>query len=176
MSLAPTSSTESGSGCSSTTARERAVPAAGQPGASPGDPLAWADRSGASWTWLDIVTGVCVVHLEGAPGARALPPLRAALDAARALRPARVVLDLQAADPGEPVTVTLLSLARRYLCSRGVAMTLVASVQVRDALRQAHVDELFDLAPSIAVAVARARLEQRPAPTPMGRGRVARGA
>jgi hypothetical protein len=118
--------------------------------------LAWADRSGTAWAWLDIVAGVSVVHLHGAVGARALPPLRAALDAAGALAPAHVVLDLEAAAVTE-VTVTLLGLTRRYLRTRGVTMTLVPSAHLRQALLQAHVDNLYDTDPSLSAAVARAR-------------------
>jgi anti-anti-sigma factor len=107
---------------------------------------------------LEVVSGVCVVTVTGALDAAALHPLRTTIDAALTSHPKRIVLDLRGTTAPEGCTVALLSAARRYLCRRGVALTLTATPPgLSRTLCEAHVDALYDMRPSIASAVADVR-------------------
>ena len=112
------------------------------------------DPAAGTSATLDVRTGVCVVTVTGALNVAALAGLRTSFDAALARHPDRIVLDLSGTAPPSAGTIAVLGAARRYLGRRGVALMLSATPPVLSkTLRDAHVDALYDLHPTIASAV-----------------------
>jgi anti-anti-sigma regulatory factor len=112
------------------------------------------DPAAGTSATLDVRTDACVVTVTGALTVAALAGLRTSFDAALARHPDRIVLDLSGTAPPSAGTLAVLGAARRYLGRRGVALTLSATPPVlTKTLREAHVDALYEMHPTVASAV-----------------------